>query len=157
MAPPADILEVATPEQIDHVRSLFRAYQSELPPQLRFPGREWLNLPGAYAAPQGTLLLATIGGQPAGCVGLRPFPLAGACEMKRLYVEPRFRGDKLGHALVEHVIIAARRMGYSRLRLDTHPESMPAAVGLYRRFGFKEVSADPVPHVAGLSYMELLL
>ena len=65
--------------------------------------------------------------------------------MKRLYVHPIFRGCKLGKTLVERVIEVARRLGYSRLRLDTHPDSMQSAVELYRRFGFEEVPADPVP------------
>ena len=157
MSLPLEILEATTPEQIDHVRFLIRDYQALLPVPIRFPDQEWLDLPGQYSAPQGALLLATIDGQPAGCVGLRPFPLAGACEMKRLYVRPAFRGDKLGSALVERVINVARRIGYRRLRLDTHPHTMHAAVELYRRFGFQEVSAKPIHHVEGLSYLELRL
>ena len=157
MTSSAAILEVDAPEQIEHVRSLFRDYQAQLPAPLRFPDQEWLDLPGEYGAPHGALLLATVGSEPAGCVGLRPFPLVGACEMKRLYVRSAFRGHKLGKVLIEHVISVARRIGYRRLRLDTHPDSMQAAVELYRRFGFQEVSAEPLPHIAGLSYMELLL
>lgn len=77
--------------------------------------------------------------------------------MKRLYVRPTFRGHKLGNTLVEQIIQVARRLGYSRLRLDTHPDTMQAAVELYRRFGFEEVVDNPVPLVPGLSYMELRL
>jgi putative acetyltransferase len=77
--------------------------------------------------------------------------------MKRLYVRPIFRGHRLGNTLVEQVIQVAPSRGYSRLRLDTHPDSMQAAVELYHRCGFREIAADPVPQVAGLSYMELLL
>ncbi len=118
---------------------------------------ELAKLPGVYAAPQGKLLLATVAGQPVGCVGLRPFPLAGACEMKHLYVLPTFRGGRLGKELVERVVAEARRLGYSRLRLDTHPPTMQAAVAMYRRFGFQEVEPGPVEAVEGLVYMELLL
>ena len=94
-------------------------------------------------------------GQPVGCVGLRPFPLEAACEMKRLYVRPAFRGSKLGRELAERVLQEARALGYRRLRLDTHPPTMQAAVRMYRKLGFQEVSpADPVE---GLLYMELRL
>ncbi len=157
MPPVAEIVEVSTPEHIEEVRSLFQAYQSELPAPYRFADREWLDLPGEYAPPGGTLLLAMAARQPAGCVGLRAFPLAGACEMKRLYVGPAFRGEKLGNRLVERIIQVARRLGYARLRLDTHPDSMRIAVELYRRFGFEEIDDEAVPRVAGLSYMELIL
>jgi putative acetyltransferase len=155
MTSAAEIVEVTSAEQIEHVRSLFREYQSALPKQYRFPDREWLDLPGEYASPQGALLLATVAGRLAGCVGLRPFPLSGACEMKRLYVRPAFRGLKLGKALVEQVIQVGRRLGYSHLRLDTHPSTMQAAVELYRHFGFQEVSAHPASNADGLCYMEL--
>lgn len=155
MTSAAEIVAVTTPEQTEQVCSLFREYQAALPEQYRFSDREWLDLPGEYASPEGALLLATSAGRLAGCVGLRPFPLPGACEMKRLYVRPAFRGLKLGRALVEQVIQVARRSGYSLLRLDTHPSTMRPAVELYRRIGFQEIPADPAPQVVGLCYMEL--
>lgn len=155
MTAAAEIVEIIASEQIEQVRLLFREYQSGLPEQYRFSDREWLDLPGKYVAPQGALLLATVARRLVGCVGLRPFPLPRACEMKRLYVRSEYRGLKLGKALVEQVIQVARRLGYSHLRLDTHPDTMQAAVEIYRRFGFQEVPADPAPHADGLSYMEL--
>jgi putative acetyltransferase len=123
----AKIVEVTAPGQIEEVRSLFREYQSALPKQYRFSDHEWLGLPGEYASPQGALLLATVAGGLAGCVGLRPFPLPNACEMKRLFVRPEFRGLKVGNVLVEQVIQVALRLGYSHLRLDTPPSTMQAA------------------------------
>jgi carbonic anhydrase len=157
MRPTAEITEVATTEELKEVRLLFRSYQSELAVQYRFPDREWVSLPGEYRPPSGALLLATVAGQPAGCVGLRPFPLEGTCEMKRLYVQPRFRRDKLGGMLIERIIEVARGLNYTRMRLDTHPQTMGSAVALYRRFGFAEVSAEPMKRVEGLLYMELPL
>jgi GNAT superfamily N-acetyltransferase len=75
--------------------------------------------------------------------------------MKRLYVRPIFRGGKLGKELVDRVLQHARDLGYQRIRLDTHPPTMQAAVKLYRRLGFQEVTdTDPVE---GLVYMELAL
>jgi carbonic anhydrase len=156
-APEAEIVAAASLEQLDQVRDLFRSYQSALPPHLRFPDREWQTLPGAYSPPGGALLLAIADGQAAGCVGLRPFPLPGACEMKRLYVAPSFRGRNLGNVLIDRVLQAARGLGYTRMRLDTHLPTMGAAVELYRKLGFVEVPADPMPQVEGLSYMELRL
>ena len=157
MSPGIEIVEVNTIEELEDVRKLFRSYQAELLTQYRFPDSEWQTLPGAYSPPRGTLLLARIVGQPAGCVGLRPFPLKGACEMKRLYVQTAFRGENLGRLLAEQIIQAARRLGYTRMRLDTHPPTMSAAVALYRRIGFAEVPSFPAPSVGGLLYMELIL
>lgn len=151
----SEIVEAITTEQIEQVRSLFRQYRAELPLQYRFRSFESEGLPGEYGPPQGKLLMALVSGQPAGCVGLRPFPQEATCEMKRLYVRPGFRGGKLGRELAERVLHEARALGYRRLRLDTHPPTMQAAVRMYCNLGFQEVSpADPVE---GLLYMELRL
>ena len=86
----SEIVEAITAEQIEQVRDLFRQYQAELPLQYRSRSfdPELSALPGEYGPPQGKLLLATVSGQPVGCVGLRPFPQEATCEMKRLYVRP---------------------------------------------------------------------
>ena len=154
---PVEIVEVSSLDQLERVRDLLRSYQQELPSPYRFPDSEWQTLPGAYSPPGGALVLAMVGGEPAGCVGLRAFPLPRACEMKRLYVAPAFRREHLGRALVEKILEVARRLGYSRMRLDTHPQTMMAAVELYQRFGFVEVAAEPMPTVEGLAYMERAL
>ena len=152
-------MEAVSEQQLEQVRNLFREYQAELTPQyrVRSVGAELSSLPGVYTPPKGKLLLATVAGQPVGCVGLRPFPQQGACEMKRLYVRPTFRGRKVGKDLVERVVEESRALGYSRLRLDTHPPTMQAAVALYRKLGFREVEPGPVEAEEGLVYMELLL
>ena len=152
-------MEAVSEEQWEQVRNLFRQYQAELPPQYRARSleAELAQLPGVYAPPKGRLLLATVAGQPVGCVGLRPFPQDGTCEMKRLYVRPTFRGEEAGKRLVEHVVQQACALGYTRLRLDTHPPTMQAAVALYRKLGFREVAVNPAERVEGLLYMELQL
>ena len=154
-----EIVQVVSEQQLQVLRDMFREYHSELPPQIRTVcfDHEVESLPGKYAPPAGALLLAIVAGQPAGCVGLRPFAeFESACEMKRLYVRPAFRGDKLGALLVQQIINEARERSYQRLRLDTHPPTMQSAVALYRRFGFEEVNdvKNPIPE---LMYMQLKL
>lgn len=154
-----EIIVATTPEHIEQVRNLFSQYRAQLSVEYCFRSfdAEIACLPGTYAPPQGLLLLATVVGQPVGCVGLRPFPLEGACEMKRLYIRPAFRGAKLGKLLVERLLSEARRLGYSSMRLDSHPPTMEAAINMYCRFGFREVSPDPLEPIPELIYMQLPL
>src|SRR5664279_2209282 len=126
------IAEASTAEQLEAVKLLFRAYQELLFEKCQLPDSEWQGLPGAYVRPRGGLLLATISGQPVGCVALRPFPKPSTCEMKRLFVAPEGRGSGAGRALIESVLQLARDLGYAFMRLDTHPATMGAAVTLYR-------------------------
>ena len=151
-----EVSHVQTEEQLEQVRAMLREYRAELPLDFCFVDfdREVEGLPGDYAEPAGTLLLATVSGQPAGCIALRAFRnVPGACEMKRLYVRPSSRGDKLGTLLVQHIIHVARARGYRSMRLDTYPASMQSAIGLYRRLGFVEIR--PTNAVQDLMYMEL--
>ena len=146
--------EASTPADVDQVRRLFRAYADWLAVDLCFQGfeRELAELPGCYAPPAGRLLVAQVGGEVVGCVGLRPLE-PGACEMKRLWVEPGFAGRSIGRALAEKVIAAARTIGYRRMRLDTIPARMPAAQHLYRALGFHEIPPyyhNPLPGVVML-------
>lgn len=154
-----EIVEATSKEAIEQIRILFTEYRAELAvePCFRSFDAEIANLPGSYAAPRGKLLLAKVVGQPVGCIGLRPFPIEGSCEMKRLYVRPPFRGDKIGRELAERIVQEARGCGYRSMRLDSHPPSMAAAVKMYRRMGFVEVSPDPLEPIDGLIYMELSL
>ena len=155
----SEIVEVTSPKDIEQVRTLFTEYRAELVVEPCFHSfdEEIASLPGSYAPPGGKLLLAKVVGQPVGCIGVRPFPSEGACEMKRLYVRPPFRGDKIGKLLAEQILREARGLGYRSMRLDSHPGSMAAAIRMYRKLGFREVSAAPLEPIDGLIYMELAL
>lgn len=156
-APPITIAPAVTAGEVVAVASLFREYAATLGIDLGFQhfDKELASLPGEYVEPRGALLLARVGSQDAGCVGLRPLD-GDACEMKRLYVRPAFRGLRLGEMLAHAVIDAARTRNYARLRLDTLP-SMASARRLYARLGFVEIPPYRFNPVEGTSFMELAL
>jgi GNAT superfamily N-acetyltransferase len=145
------------PDDLLEVRTLFREYADSLGVDLSFQDfdRELASLPGDYAPPRGSLLVADSGGVVAGCIALRMLG-PDVCEMKRLFVRPAFRGARLGRALVEAILSEARRIGYSRMRLDTLP-SMAEAIVLYQRLGFTDIPPyrhNPVP---GARFLERTL
>ncbi len=138
-------------------RLLFREYADQLGHDLCFQdfGRELDTLPGSYSPPLGCLLLASGGEDWAGCVAMRPTE-QGICEMKRLYVRPRFRGQGLGRQLAAAAIEAARRGGHQRMRLDTLA-AMHVARMLYESLGFR--LTDPYYHnpIENVVFYELAL
>jgi ribosomal protein S18 acetylase RimI-like enzyme len=155
VATPVTRIDAAGPGDLDGVRRLFEEYADSLGVDLAFQGfdDEVRTLPGEYAPPRGCLLVARAGGEPVGCVGVRPLD-DETCEMKRLYVRPGNRGGGAGRGLAEASIAAARHLGYARMRLDTLP-SMTAAGALYRALGFRTIPAYRFNPVPGTTYMEL--
>jgi putative acetyltransferase len=138
---------------LDAVRMLLREYASYLNASvgeehicMENYEKELATLPAPYQAPGGMILLALVEGEPAGVIALKPltplrsaFPGERACEMKRLWVRPQFRGLRLGSLLSERLIEEARALGYTAIYLDTMPGTMQAANRIYGRMGFTPV------------------
>jgi ribosomal protein S18 acetylase RimI-like enzyme len=152
------IFQAESAEDIEQARILFREYESWLDVDLCFQSfeAELAALPGKYAAPEGRLLLSKDGETTAGCVALRKID-AEICEMKRLFVRQEFRGSGLGKKLAETLIEEARAIGYRKMRLDTLSDKMPAALGLYRALGFREIPPYYQSRLESTVYLELEL
>jgi len=152
------IRQAESPQQIEQARELFLEYAKSLGFSLCFQNfdKELAELPGDYAPPSGRLLLAEFEEQLAGCAAMHRLE-ADICEMKRLYLRPRFRGRGLGRVLAETIIAQASKLGYRRMRLDTVEPVMGDAVAMYRRLGFREIAAYRANPMAGTLYMELEL
>jgi len=132
-----DIVPVTGPgPDADAVRDLCLEYGESLGFNTCFGGfeQELISLPGVYAPPRGSLLLAKVGADAAGCVGVKPLEGA-ACEMKRLFVRPRFRRAGVARLLARSAIERARSAGYRTMYLDTLP-TMLEARALYRALAF---------------------
>jgi putative acetyltransferase len=151
------IVAAAAGDTLNEARVLFEEYAASLGIDLDFQNfnDELRRLPGDYAPPTGRLLLAQWHNETAGCIALRQLG-AGICEMKRLYVRPRFQGLGIGRSLAEAVINEARTIGYARMRLDTLP-SMTRARAMYAALGFREIAPYRYNPIEGTAFMELLL
>jgi len=154
------IVDVASPQELASIRTLFREYQAFLGIDLEFQGfaRELAALPGEYGPPQGALLLAREGREVLGCGALRPLTASGAgiCEMKRLYVRPAGRGLGVGRKIAVRLIERAAALGYAAMVLDTLAH-LTSAIRLYQSLGFERTEPyydNPLP---GVSYWQLEL
>lgn len=145
-----EILVPNSPEQLDQVRDLMRAFvawhRARHLQDLRLIDdyfdanafeHELRTLPGEYVPPDGALWLACVDAQPAGCVALRRID-AQACEMKRMFLYPQFHGQGIGRALGESIIRAGKAAGYSVMRLDTSVRQTEAQA-LYEKLGFRRI------------------
>jgi GNAT superfamily N-acetyltransferase len=153
---PGLVIDVAAgPADIDHIRNLFREYQTWLGVDLDFQGfdAELKSLPGMYAPPGGRLLLVRLDDEVVGGVGMRPLD-DGICEMKRMYVRPSSHGKGAGRKLAEAIVDAALEEGYVAMRLDTLTR-LDAAIALYRSMGFAEIPAYYDNPLDGVLYLEL--
>ena len=140
------------------MRTLVGEYAAALNVDLCFQNftAELQGLPGEYCAPRGGLLLATVDGEFAGCCAMRPLDsvdYTNACEMKRLFVRPAFRGLQLGRMLAECILDGARLAGYACILLDTL-DDMESARALYQELGFEEIPPYYFNPIAGAHYLK---
>lgn len=147
-----EIVQATSLEQLTAVRDLMMAflgfawerYASHPDLMEKYFGKEAMareleGLPGRYAPPKGSLLLASIDDKPAGCVGMRDLG-QGICEMKRMYIVPSAQGQGLGRALAERLLADAKAAGHTLMRLDTG-YLQPDAQKLYESLGFRRIPA----------------
>jgi putative acetyltransferase len=152
------ISQAAGSGDMNLVSDIFQEYARSLGFDLCFQNfeEELANLPGDYNQPRGTLLLARINDEVAGCCALRPLDSVdypNACEMKRLYVRPAFRSLGLGRLLAEAIMDSARMADYDCILLDTL-DDMEAARALYVELGFQEVPPYYHNPIAGAHYLK---
>ena len=147
----ATISQATTSQQLDDVRSLMRAFVAwhrerhiedlDLIDSY-FDEDEWehelAGLPGKYAPPKGSLLIAYHDARLAGCVALHDLG-HGVCEMKRMFIPTELRGLGIGRALADRIVGDARKAGYRRMRLDTS-KRQNEAIRLYERSGFRKIA-----------------
>jgi len=154
------IREAEAKAGLDTLRTLLREYGMHLTGTLGAENicmQQYEKELAALPCPYETLLLAFADEEAAGCVLLKAIKGTDdsvadetACELKRLWVRPRFRGLGVGAKLTEHAIAEARRRGYTAMYLDTVPSAMQAANRMYQTFGFKPIeryNANPVSNV----------
>lgn len=142
-------LDAVDPDHPDGEQCL-RSYFAEL--QDRFetgfdPARSLLPDAGELRLPRGLFMVARLQGEPVGCAGLK-LPPGAPAEVKRMWIAPHARRLGLGRRFLAELEARAALHGHDVLRLDTN-RALSAAIGLYRSYGFQEVTAfndEPYAH-----------
>lgn len=81
---------------------------------------------------------------------------SNACEMKRLFVSPKFRRLGLGCQSAEQTVDITRMAGYNSLLLDTLSD-METARALYQELWFEEISPYYFNPIGGANYLKVQL
>ena len=89
--------------------------------------------------PRGTFLVARLDGRPVGCAAVKAIE-PGVGSIKRMWVSREVRGTGVGRRLLVALEKEATGLGMALLRLETN-RSLREAQALYRRNGYREVSA----------------
>jgi GNAT superfamily N-acetyltransferase len=111
------------------------------------------NLEEKYGLPYGRLYIVLFDGSVAGCIALRKIDECN-CELKRLFVKPEFRGNKIGTILLERIITEAKEIGYKHILLDTLP-FLTTAIKMYKKAGFYEIESYNNSPMDNLIYLKL--
>lgn len=100
-------------------------------------GSNFLHIAAEHVADgSGAFYVAYVDGAPSACGAYRRIDgVDDAAEVKRMWVDPVQRGNRLGAAVLSTIETAVAAEGLRELRLETG-EHLTAAVGLYRRCGF---------------------
>jgi putative acetyltransferase len=129
-------LTIEAPDQ-DEVLALLQAsddYAASLYPA---ESNHMLDV-AALKRPQVSFIVARIDGLALGCAAVVDSGEDWA-EIKRMFVSPNGRGQKIGRRLLEKLESIAAKRGISCLRLETGIKQ-PEALSLYRSAGFLEIA-----------------
>jgi putative acetyltransferase len=73
------------------------------------------------------------------------FPTKGleenTCELVKMYVSQKYRGNRYGQTLLEKCIEEAKKAGYAKMYLESMPE-LKNALSMYQKNGFEYISSS---------------
>ncbi len=90
-----------------------------------------------FAEPHGVFLVGYLAGEPVAMGGLRQHA-SGEMELRRMFVRPDHRGHGLSRVLLMALEEHARRLGATRIVLETG-QPQPEALALYRSSGYEPI------------------
>lgn len=80
------------------------------------------------------VIVCYVDDQPIGCGAFRPYDET-TTELKRMFVQPAYRGKGIGFKIVRELELWAAECNYSACILETG-KNQPEAIGLYQKAGY---------------------
>jgi putative acetyltransferase len=121
-----------------NAQRLISALNAELESRYPEDGANFFRLdPDEVSDGRGGFLIAYLDDRPIGCGAVRKIE-PHVAEIKRMFVEPTARGRGVGRQILVALEAQARRLGATRLVLETGPRQ-PEAIALYAHAGFVEI------------------
>lgn len=87
------------------------------------------------------VLIASVSGVAVGCAGLKAYSDSDV-EIKRVWVDPEYRGNHISSAMMDALEKKAFELGFKRTVLQTRPQ-MTEAVRLYTKRGYELIDNYP--------------
>ena len=149
---------ISTPADYEIFKGLLPEYAERdiADPQNSSIWKDIEQLPGRYAAPEGAMVLATVGNEQAGCGAFAATAHSGIAEIKRVYVRDGFRRQGLARALTQALVNQARQSGYHTAAICTWPHNT-LALALYQQLGFVPIASFREHSKAHLIFLGLQL
>ena len=123
----------AMPSEINTAYAIVEEYYEAMSVVARDTREAFAQL---YFADGTGIWLALLEGKIIGCIALRARPqFTDSGEVKRLYVQPEYRGQGIAVALHDALETCARNFGYRWLYLDT-ADNMTSAIRFYEAQGY---------------------
>jgi DNA-binding MarR family transcriptional regulator len=121
-------------------RAALGCYFAELDARFRSgfdPGSAGADDVAGMRPPDGAFVLVVSDGATVGCGGLHHVDLRTG-EIKRMWIDPGWRGLGLGARLLAHLEGVARDLGRGQVILDTN-ETLTEAISMYERAGYQSI------------------
>jgi len=107
--------------------------------------KKFLEEISSFLPPEGIYYVIQVKGSTIGMGALRKLK-KGIGEIKRMYIQPEYRGNGYGKKVLELLLKKGKELEFSSIRLDTG-KFMTAAHQVYRLAGFQEREKYPETEV----------
>lgn len=131
-----DVVDPSSDEAIASMTSYFEELADRFPDGFD-PGDTLVSDAPGMRQPDGAFVIAHAGGDVVACGGVHVLS-DGIAEIKRMWVEPAWRGVGVGKRLLATLEADALELGNGTIRLDTN-SVLTTAIGMYRSAGYDEI------------------